>query len=99
MRRTVAHKQVIAELIELICFVKELLATFIASLDGGMGGKSSKHGTDSDVKKSDKTKKRRAGSDGIPTKPLPPMGLSNIEDSPFLTRTPSGMPSAFEVLA
>jgi len=99
MRRIVADKQVNAELVGLICYIKQLLATFIASLDEGMGGKSSKHGTDSDNKKSDRTKKRRAGSDGIPTKAVPPMGLSNIEDSPFLTRTPSGMTSACHILA
>eukprot|EP00892_Ulva_mutabilis_P009493 jgi/Ulvmu1/6916/UM031_0123.1 len=78
------------ELQDLIEFVKNLLETFIVTLDEGMGGKGSKHGSDGDSKKAEKARKRRTASDGIPAKVVPPIGLANIEDSPFLTRTTSG---------
>lgn len=87
----------IAELHDLIFFVKQLLETFIVSLDEGMGGKSSKHGGDGDSKKADKGRKRRSASDSIPAKGVPPIGLANIEDSPFLSRTGSGAPAPVAV--
>lgn len=80
-----------AELQDLISFVTELLGTFIVTLDEGMGAKSSKQNVDADSKKAEKARKRRTASDGIPAKAVPPIGLSNIEDSPFLSRTTSGV--------